>query len=74
MGASLPPPWFEKYLPVVAPKRRAVVRRFVPRLVVRLLRTRRPVLQVYDMRTRARMSGTGSLRVLGVRQTGFPGA
>jgi hypothetical protein len=50
------------------------MRRFVPRVAVRLLPTQRPVLQVYDMWTRARMSGTGSLRALGVRRTRFPGA
>jgi hypothetical protein len=50
------------------------VRRIVPRAVVRLLRTRRPVLQVYDMRTWARVSGTGSQRALGARRMGFPGA
>jgi hypothetical protein len=49
------------------------MRRIVPRATVRLLCTQRPVLQVYDMRTQARESGTGSQRVLGARRTGFPG-
>jgi hypothetical protein len=50
------------------------VRRIVPRAAVHLLCTQKPVLQVYDMRTQARVLGTGSQRALGARRTGFLGA
>jgi hypothetical protein len=72
-GVPLPPPKLKIFLsgPLATCGR---ARRFAPRMTVRLLHTQRSVLQVRDMWTRAPMSGTGSLRALGARQMGFPGA